>query len=146
MTIREITEQDMAEWLHLALLLWPDSEADDMRAVLEAIRQSATQTGFLVRAAGGTPIGFMNLSLRTDYVPGATQSPVAYVEGVYVQPAYQQQGVGRALINQAEAWARQQGCTELASDVPLDNASSEAFHKSVGFEEVDRVISFIKNV
>ena len=86
----------------------------------------------------------MNLSLRTDYVPGATQSPVGYLEGIYVNPTHRHRGVGRALIEQAERWTRQQGCSELASDALLGNELSEAFHHQMGFDEVDRVITFIK--
>ncbi len=145
-TIREISQTDLTEWLQLALVLWPDYEVSEMQTLLRFIYESPTQTSFLVRDAQGAAVGFMNLALRTDYVPGATQSPVAYVEGIYVQPAYQQQGIGRRLIRRAEEWARQQGCVELASDVLLDNTTSAAFHKTVGFAEVDRVISFIKTV
>lgn len=51
----------------------------------------------------------MNLSLRHDYVPGATQSPVAYIEGIYVKENYRKQGLGKALIQHAEQWAIEQG-------------------------------------
>lgn len=146
MTIQEVTEPDFDDWQQLALALWPDHEPDEMQAILRAIDQSPTQTAFLVRDALGEAIGFMNLSLRSDYVPGATQLPVAYVEGIYVRPTHQQQGIGRALISRAEAWARERGSRELASDAELDNTQSEAFHHRAGFEEVDRVISFIKKL
>lgn len=149
MTIHKATTDDLPEWRKLALELWPaedDTDVDDMQSVLTNILQSPTQDGFLVRDEPGTAIGFMNLSLRTDYVPGATRYPVAFVEGIYVQPAYQQQGIGNALIRQAEAWAREHGCAELASDALVANAASEAFHKRVGFEEVGRVIQFIKTL
>lgn len=45
---------------------------------------SAQETGWLVRDASGTAMAFMNLSLWQDYVPGATQRPVAFEEGIYV--------------------------------------------------------------
>jgi aminoglycoside 6'-N-acetyltransferase I len=88
----------------------------------------------------------MNLSLRSDYVPGATQRPVAYVEGIYVRNDYQKQGIGAALIQSAEYWAQEQGCVELASDALLDNTASHNFHTRVGFQEVERVVSFIKQI
>ncbi|MFD2571840.1 aminoglycoside 6'-N-acetyltransferase [Spirosoma soli] len=146
MTILEVTENDADDWLQLALELWPDYSLDEMNLVTDGIAQSPRETAFIVRDEQGTAIGFMNLSLRHDYVPGATQQPVAYVEGLYVREPYQKQGIGRQLIHRAEQWARDQGCSELASDVLIDNAPSAAFHSKAGFEEVERTIFFIKNV
>ena len=88
----------------------------------------------------------MNLSLRRDYVPGATRRPVAFVEGIYVRAPYRHQRVGTALMQWAEQWARQQGCVELASDALIENQDSYEFHTQVGFEEVERVVFFIKSL
>jgi aminoglycoside 6'-N-acetyltransferase I len=65
-------------------------------------------------------------------------SPVPFVEGWYVEPAWQRRGIGRALIEAAEARAREAGCTELASDAELDNTDGIAAHRAVGFDEVER--------
>lgn len=146
MTIHPVTNNDFEEWLRLALELWPDHSPDEMRSILAGIFASESEAAFLFRDEAEAPVGFMNLSLRTDYVPGATQKPVAYVEGIYVRAAYQRRGIGKQLIERAEQWAREQGSHELASDVLLDNQQSADFHVQAGFEEVDRVISFIKNV
>ena len=55
-------------------------------------------------------------------------------------------GVGRALVAAAEAWARGRGCTEFASDALLDNATSAAAHKALGFEEVEQIRCFRKTL
>ncbi|GAB3500020.1 GNAT family N-acetyltransferase [Spirosoma knui] len=144
MTILPVTESDFNVWHQLALELWPDYEPEEMADVTHAIAQSPRETAFIVHDESGTAIGFMNLSLRYDYVPGATQKPVAYVEGLYVRPAYQQQGIGRQLIERAEQWAQEQGCRELASDALIDNTASAEFHSKVGFREEERTIFFIK--
>nr|WP_293843830.1 aminoglycoside 6'-N-acetyltransferase [uncultured Arsenicibacter sp.] len=147
MTINRTTEADLPDWTRLALELWPDDdEQHEMEAILREILASPTQDGFIVRDAEGEAIGFMDLSLRTDYVPGATASPVAFLEGIYVRPACQHQGIGHALIRQAEAWARAHGCSELASDVTFGNVAGETFHRKAGFEEVERVIQYIKPI
>lgn len=146
MSIREVTQSDFEEWFALAQQLWTDYEPEEMRDALMAIQKSPIEAAYLLRTTDRLAIGFINLSLRYDYVPGATRKPVAYVEGVFVRADFQQQGFGKKLIEHAEDWARQQGCAELASDVLLDNIASHAFHKQVGFEEVDRVVSFIKSV
>ena len=146
-TISAVSPADFEDWVNLALELWPeDEEADrqDLRDTLTADLNAEHKTGWLVRDASGTAIAFMNLSLRRDYVPGATKSPVAFVEGIYVRAPYRHQRVGTSLIQLAERWAHQQGCTELASDALIENQGSYQFHTKVGFEEVERVVCFIK--
>ncbi len=58
--------------------------------------------------------------------------------------ARRRRGVGRALCEAFEAWARDRGCRELASDTWPENAASIAAHRRLGFEEVDRVVTFRK--
>lgn len=142
----DANQDDFKEWLDLALELWSDYSAAEMQVILTKILQSSCEAGILVRDDHGCAIAFMNLSLRYDYVPDATQSPVAYVEGLYVKAEYRKQGVGAALIQYAEQWALEQGCIELALDALLDNPASHEFYAKVGFREVERVVFFIKPV
>ena len=96
--------------------------------------------------AEGRAIGLAEASLRHDYVNGTEGSPVGFLEGWYVDPAWQGRGVGRALVAAVEAWTRGQGCTELASDASLDNTGSHAAHAACGFEETERVVYFRKRL
>jgi len=47
------------------------------------------------------------------------------------------QGVGRAPVEQAEAWARSQGCREMASDTTPSYRLSPAAHAAMGYQEVE---------
>jgi len=49
-------------------------------------------------------------------------------------------------IQHTQQWAQQQGCVNLASDALLENKGSYQFHTKVGFEEVERVVCFIKPI
>jgi aminoglycoside 6'-N-acetyltransferase I len=144
MNIFKATQKELDEWRSLALELWSDSSTADMQETLTAILDSPRQAGFLVSNEDGQAIAFMNLSLRHDYVPDATQSPVAFVEGIYVKNEYRHQGVGTVMIHHAEQWALEQGCIELASDALIENTASYEFHTKIGFREVERVVFFIK--
>lgn len=146
MKIVEVNQENFNEWLDLALKLWSDESFEEMQRSLTNILQSPREAGFLVKDDNAKAIGFMNLSLRYDYVPGATQSPVAYVEGIYVKDEYRKQGVGKKLIQFAQQWAIERGCVELASDALLENTASYEFHAKVGFQEVERVVTFIKQI
>ncbi|MDE6839697.1 MAG: GNAT family N-acetyltransferase [Oscillospiraceae bacterium] len=94
----------------------------------------------------GAPAGFAQCQLRHDYVEGTDSSPVGYLEGVYVRAGYRGRGLARALLAACEDWARQQGCTEFASDCELDNGVSIAFHLGAGFSEANRIVCFTKRL
>ena len=51
---------------------------------------------------------------RHYHAEGCTISPVAYIEGWYVDPDLRRRKVGSQLVHTAEAWARRQGLQEIA--------------------------------
>ena len=112
--------------------------------ILSGILESSREGEFLVRDNAGEAVVFMDLSLRYDYVPGATKSPVAYAEGLYVKEAGRKQGIAARLIRHAEKLAFDRQCRELASDALIENTDSHHFHRQKDFREVERVVAFIK--
>lgn len=72
--------------------------------------------------------------------------PVAYIEGIYVKPAYQKQGIAKELVKIAENWVKEKGFTQIASDTESGNLGSIDFHTKSGFTEVERIVCFIKNL
>lgn len=145
MSIVRANIEHLNEWTDLAIRLFPDSTFDEELALHRKILASEHELGLLYKK-DNQYVGFMNLSIRNDYVNGTDTSPVVFVEAIYVLPDYREQGVGRQLIEYAEAYAKQRGITQLASDCFLDNTKSELFHKSCGFIEKERVICFVKNL
>ena len=84
--------------------------------------------------------------MRADYVNGTNSSPVAFLEGIYVVAELRRKGTGSALVAAVSAWARSAGCSELASDALLENVSSHAVHRALGFQETERVVFFRKEL
>ena len=132
-------------WLLLRSRLWPQtSEAEHLREMPDAIAR-----GHFVRLAiaqNGLPAGFVEASKRVDYVNGTTSSPVAFIEGLYVEPACRRRGVARALVTVVGAWASAEGCTELATDSLLENEAAHAVHRALGFSETERVVYFCRSL
>jgi aminoglycoside 6'-N-acetyltransferase I len=56
------------------------------------------------------------------------------------------QKLGREMVRVAEEWAREKGCTEMASDTWLENETSIAAHLKIGYEEVERLVHFVKRL
>jgi aminoglycoside 6'-N-acetyltransferase I len=73
-------------------------------------------------------------------------TPVAYVEGWYVDLDVRRSGIGTALIDAVEQWARAQGFRELASDADIASPVSQLAHKQLGFMEVDRTVHYRKTL
>jgi aminoglycoside 6'-N-acetyltransferase I len=88
-------------------------------------------------------IGFLEGRLRS-HADGCQTSPVGYVEGWFVAEDRRRRGVGRALFECFESWARERGCRELASDTWLHNVGSQRVHERLGFRKVDRVVTYRK--
>ena len=90
-------------------------------------------------------MGFAEVGTRS-LADGCETSPVAYLEGWYVDADMRRQGVGTALIRAAEAWAREKGLNEFASDAELENIESQQAHVALGFHEVERVVLYLKTL
>lgn len=150
--IRHAQRTDAAAWAALRAELWPDEDADLLAA--EAARfvdgEPAQSTGMpeavlvaVESSARGSVLGFAELS-RRDYAEGCGTSPVGFLEGWFVVAERRQQGIGRALVRAAEAWARALGCREFASDALADNTVSARAHQALGFDEVAVIRCFRK--
>ena len=143
--IRNALLSDAATVAALAQQLWPHHEAAQLLEEFEPLLEDANAAVFLA-FSDDMPVGFAQCQLRHDYVEGTASSPVGYLEGIFVAPAYQKQGIARALLASCEKWAKEQGCFEFASDCELSNTNSLRFHLSMGFEEANRIICFTKTL
>lgn len=143
--IRQALPADAAAVAALSLRLWPDHTLEEMTAEFSALLASPDAAVFLAEPEGA-PIAFAQCQLRRDYVEGATGSPTGYLEGVWVDPAHRRQGVAAQLLAACQAWAREKGCQEFASDCEIDNVESLAFHLHAGFIEASRNIHFIREL
>jgi aminoglycoside 6'-N-acetyltransferase I len=136
---------DHAGWLGLREALWTHCSREDHLA--DMARIASMPDRFVTFLAGDSldePIGFAEVSLRSDYVNGTSSSPVAFLEGLFVAPSHRRHGVARELVQAAQEWARSLGCFELASDAGLENTLGQALHRALGFEETERVVYFRK--
>jgi aminoglycoside 6'-N-acetyltransferase I len=137
-TIRHVTPSDSTAWLDLRCALWPaGSRAEHGREIAQFFAGRLAEPLAVLLAVGpaGRVVGLAELSIRPS-AEGCRTPNVAYLEGWFVDAALRRQGVGRALIGAAEAWARSVGCQEFASDIEPGNAASIAAHRALGFEQV----------
>jgi GNAT superfamily N-acetyltransferase len=63
----------------------------------------------------------------------------AYVSSVYVRPEVRQRGVLRALLGEAERWARERGLKQMRLHNVAGSANAEAAWSALGFAVVEQV-------
>jgi len=144
-TICEIVESDRAHWVRLREALWPGFLPDHDAETRKYFENRPQAPIIFVAEADGRLVGFLELDYR-KYAPGCRSSPVPFIEGWYVEPALQGRGIGRALVEAAEAHARAAGHHEIASDAELENTEGIAAHRALGYEEVERVVCFRRSL
>lgn len=144
--IRALRESDLGEWLRLRKLLWDETSEDDHQAEMVDIFEHPETQGVGVADKGnGSLIGFIEVSIR-PFVEDCETDHVGYLEGWFVEDSFRRKGVGKELVRFAEAWARERGCTEMASDAEIGNELSLAAHTKLGYSETSRLVHLRKEL
>jgi aminoglycoside 6'-N-acetyltransferase I len=147
--VRQAHLSDKDELATMRELLWPESSKEEhrkeLKSVLDSGRYGTLPMAILVSLdEEGALTGFLEVGLRSHADGCDPARPVGFVEGWFVHEASRKQGIGRALMQSAEEWARKQGCLEMASDTWIDDERSLHSHQALGFEVVDRCVHFRK--
>ena len=145
--VRHAHPNDRTAWLEMRCALWPDGPSVEHASEIDAFFAGGLRDprAVLLAEVDGRIAGFAELSVR-PYAEDCDTDRVAYLEGWYVDPEGRRQGVGRALVEAAEAWAEGLGCSEFASDALLENTASAAAHRALGFAETEQIRCFRKDV
>ena len=143
--IRSYQDGDDAEWLRMRRALWDDCPDDQQVREMREILESDTEEVFFAGRPGGGLCGFVEAAIR-PWAIGYEARPVGYIEGWYVDEDVRRGGVGRALVEATEAWARSKGCRQMASDAELWNGISQQAHGALGYEETGRLVVFKKDL
>ena len=142
--VRPLRKQDLDEWLRLRKLLWDVNADEDHRSeMLDILGHPETQLVLVADGGEGRLVGFLEASIR-PFVEDCETDHVGYLEGWFVEAELRRKGIGRDLVRTAEHWARQKGCTEMASDAEFDNEKSIAAHASLGYKETSRLVHLRK--
>lgn len=135
----------MPHYTRLRALMWEIAPDENQQEVESLLADQEHWAVFIACLQDGECTGFLEVRLR-EYAEGAVSSPVGYLEGWYVEPQHRGEGIGSSLAAAGENWARSKGCTEMASDAQVDNATSIRLHHELGYAEVDRVVCFLKKL
>lgn len=85
---------------------------------------------FVAEDEDGTPAGFIELRKTQDFFTGRTN---CHVNNVAVAPAYEGRGAAKALMEHAEAWAREHRCALVTLAVFPGNERARAIYEAAGY-------------
>ena len=141
MRIREATEQDWAAiWPFLGAIIGAgesfgyDTDMSEAQAHATWLDLPPSRT-VVATDATGEVMGTANLH-RNRGGPGSHVASATFV----VDPKHQGQGVGRALVEDALAWARSEGYRAVQFNAVVEtNTAAVGLYESLGFEVVGTV-------
>jgi ribosomal protein S18 acetylase RimI-like enzyme len=105
-------------------------------------RCSKTAGRVVVAETDHRVVGFIALLARVvPEEPDEGQTPYAYISDLVVLPRYRRRGVGRALLERAEALARSSGARVLRVGVLAKNESAARLYRVAGFSDYQRQLA-----
>lgn len=144
--VRPVRESDLTEWLRLRKLLWDENADGDHHAeMLDILGHPESQLVLVADSGNGKLVGFLEGSIR-PFVEDCETDNVGYLEGWFVEPDFRDTGIGGELVKNAERWARQKGCTEMASDAEVGNERSLTAHTRLGYAVTSRLVHLRKEL
>ena len=96
----------------------------------------------LVAEAGKDLVGFVHAVLRdAPAVPFFVPRRYVVVDAVVVRSGLQKHGIGRRLMDEAQAWAVAKGATSIELNVYEFNETAISFYEGLGYQTFSRKMS-----
>jgi GNAT superfamily N-acetyltransferase len=95
---------------------------------------------FFVADIGGRATGWVHVVV-VEYVDAEA---FALIGGLVVDRAHRRSGVGRALIDRAERWAQECGCSIVRLSSTITRTAAHQFYENLGYRKIKTQHSFIK--
>ncbi len=74
----------------------------------------------------------------------ASRQPASegHIITIDVLEPWRRRGVGRALMEIAEKWARETGIKRLSLETAMDNLTAQGFYEALGYRKIDQVANY----
>lgn len=126
---RKATEQDAESIAALSAELGYTADAKTIRRRIQAIRESNRDLLPAAVDARDTVIGWLQAHATHVLESGFRVE----ITGLVVSPAFRRLGIGRALVAEAEQWARKQGAEAVVVRSNASRTESHAFYPALGY-------------
>lgn len=140
--IRPARSEDTASLAALATQLGYPSTPEQVEMRLDEIRRDPRQRVRVAQAVDGAVVGWVHVAV----VSTLESDPQAEIQGLVVEESVRGKGIGRRLMEKAEAWARDEGVAgiRLRSNVVREDA--HAFYQHLGYRITKTQHTFVKEL
>lgn len=139
MNLRPARQEDATAIASLVAQLGYKAAAPDVADRLARVLARSGQR-FIVAESDGRVLGWVHVEVSESVDTGV----FAHVAGLVVDRAYRRQGIGAALMAEAEGWARQQGCAVIRLRSSSTRTPAHRFYEGLGYSNVKTQYSFVK--
>lgn len=143
--VYEATDKDVDDIAQMALESWVENELEDVKKYY-MYDLGHTNHKFFLGEIDGKKEGFIHMSIREGFVEGASYNRVGYIEEIIIQPEDMSLELGKELYEHGLQWVKSKRCYEIGADVNFDNKVNHDLYLSLGFEEVSKIICFIRKI
>jgi GNAT superfamily N-acetyltransferase len=138
--IRPAVAGDAAAIARLLGQLGYPTDADEIPARLEQIHARPGTTVVVAEDSGGEVVGAVTVHL---FQALHTSGPTAWLTAVVVEEKARGRGIGTALVEYAEQWARRHGASRISLTSALHRTAAHEFYKSRQYEHTGLRLSKI---
>lgn len=138
--VREATLDDAAALADLVTQLGYPSRSEEMVTRLTTLHTA--DSGLLVAEVGGAVLGVVHVQRLATLV----LDDAAEIGALVVDAKWRGQGVGCTLLQAAEEWARQRGCSALHVRTNIVRQRAHEFYFRNGFRQVKTSLTLVKKL
>jgi GNAT superfamily N-acetyltransferase len=134
--------EDAAEIARLSFELGYPKTTEQTRAALERMLMSPAYFVVVAKAGGGARLGWIAVERRLSLESGES----AEITGLVVAATARRMGVGKALVDAAEQWARNAGFDAIRVRSNVTRTESHPFYREIGFRQSKTQHVYIKRI
>jgi len=138
--IRRAEERDAADLAGLSGQLGYPATAEQIRERLRKIAPSPKDAVYVAEAEDGSVIGWVHVSANHLLESGTR----AEINGLVVDESRRSLGAGKRLLEEAEGWARAQGCETVNLRSNIIRERAHGFYLRNGYEHYKTQKAFRK--
>ena len=140
--IRPMIEADAGRVAELTTQLGYPADPETLVSRLAEVRTRVADEVLVAVDADDVPIGWIHVA-RLALLE---ESDLACINGLVVDEDHRSQGIGAALVEAAEEWAREQGATEIMVRSRSARVRAHRFYERIGYVEIKRSHVFSKSI
>ena len=140
--IRLATLDDAPAIAGLAAQLGYITPESEVACRLAELFQQANRAIYVAAFPAGDVVAWIDLYIHRSLL----DNPLVMIGGLVVDTAYRGKGIGRRLMEHAEAWGRARGCDAVYLKTCVDRQDAHTFYEHLGYRNLKTQYAFRKEL